>query len=80
MWLSVWIEVQMVCNKEVHRTCCSCFSVRPISVSHECSPVVKVRGLGGGSAPLLRLCPPLLESEPSLPTAVEFHQKSQCAL
>ena len=28
-------------------------------------PVVKVRGVRGGSAPLLRLGPPLLESEPS---------------
>ena len=31
--------------------------------------VVKVRGARGGSAPLLRIWPPLLESEPSLPTA-----------
>ena len=32
------------------------------------SPVVKVRGLGG-SAPCFDFAPPLLESEPSLPTA-----------
>ena len=51
-------------------------------------PVVKVRGLGGAQPPLLRLwrslAPPLLESEPSLPTAgpklLNSIQKSQCAL
>ena len=38
----------------------------------EVSTVVKVRGARGGSAPCFDfggVCPPLLESEPSLPTA-----------
>ena len=44
-------------------------SVRVCVYDHTVASVVKVRGARGGSAPLLRLGPPLLESEPSLPTA-----------
>jgi len=45
-----------------------CHCARATALSHarpQSSAVVKGRGARGGSAPLLRLGPPLLESEPS---------------